>query len=220
MRLSQRQWAELAGAGCVGYDYEPEPTDRDASDYGDFSRARASTRMRGPGYPAGDVGFFDAKDYAEIVNSKITQMDIDVQGAIRRNEPLGEQFNFNMWVVFTGNTAGQTTFDADAGFPQGWLQYYAQLGPLDYTLNKSATMTRIGRYELTYEDFRKKFQASGGETKAPGSEHPGTFATPADIAARQEGETDWTAYAKWGLVLVGIGVVGYTLTGIARVKGT
>ena len=167
----------------------------------------------------GEVGFVgaltDAGEYAERLNADIIQFDADVQTAIdNHEEPLYPGFNFFEWNSFLNNQPWD-----DGPPPYGWRVYYDDLDVWDTTVNKQTAIRRIGDFERRFVHHRSRFIKSGGETVVDEPPHPGIFETPAELEQKKKKQTDLATYATWGLILVGVGVAGYALTSVARVKG-
>jgi hypothetical protein len=167
----------------------------------------------------------DVGDYAEHVNTLIETLDRDVQAAVDKGG-LGPQFDPNAWYDFVQNPDQINGFEYDATdvapAPFGWRPYYKHIGGgllITAAGNKSDAMVHIGNYEKAYADYYDAFAAAGGTTLSERPKHPGTFETPLEQQTREQSETPWSWYAKAGLVLLGIGVTGYLVTGAARLKG-
>lgn len=196
------------------------------------------------GHEVGAVFSTDIAEYADRVDASITQLHTDIEARFdvdisappekRLGAPTFDRFRFlAQWLNYTGdncvpaeddpNQEDGCAFNAFTTPPIGWKQFRRFLGSgrmLDLGGAEPDVMREIGLYEEWYVRFRQEFVNQGGDTSSEVPAHPGVFKSASDLEKERANATDWGTVAKVGLVLLGIGVVGYTATGVARLKGS
>ncbi len=175
----------------------------------------------------GDLLQTDVAAYAARVDRNVTTLDADIRRSVldpNSSAQIGQDFQ-GRWTDFVDGSPEALPDDsvvewrAEPAPPIGWRPFRLEVGigvvatgPFH---DPAKTMRNIGLFEIAYADFRREFVAAGGKTSSDEPAHPGSFETEAE---HKKDEVPWESYAKVGLVILTIGVIGYTLSQVVALK--